>query len=337
MDALHEDIFRDIDNDGEVDLCNEEPESSCTNPRRKCARCQELGRRCRRCRNHCSKSSLELALGSKTSQRQASIEEMPSEPTRTIRDTPTRTRPEEAAHGTSPIYSERTYNSHTTYHSEYDSSSNSTSRSDCRRASRRRRRSYTRSRSRHRSYRYAEEIRGPTYHRSDVQFEVIKTSIGWKLLSTKCHVEKFESCHSTHYHEHRHFAEPSTDHLHCRTCRWFPTEDIVFENVRVTYIKKAPHRGYAEEVWSAMIGEPLPMRGSVIRSTWRHSGPLRVRRDRISGPGRLMDCVFDPSDCNLSLEDIVNYLYEVGKSVYYALRYRIFGIYPAGDKSHDLD
>ncbi|QPC79662.1 hypothetical protein HYE68_010414 [Fusarium pseudograminearum] len=292
MDTLHEDLFRDIDTEDEADLYDQVPESSCTEPRKTCARCQELGRRCYRCRRNKNtkidettpkKSSLELILGPAASRRRYSIEETPPEPTRTTKDTPTRARPQESTQDTRTTYSERTYTSH------------------------------------------------------NVQFEVLKTCAGWQLLSTKCHVEELVNGRRTHYHEHRHLGGPFTDPSRCNTCRWLPTEDITFRNIKVTYIRKAPLHGYAKEVWSAMIGEPLPMRGSVIRSTWYNSGPLRVRRDQIFGPGRLMDRLSGPSDSDLSLEDIVNYLCRVCKSIYYALRHYIFGIYPAGDRSHELD
>lgn len=408
METLHEDLFRDVDAEDEADLYDQVPESSCTGPRKSCARCQELGRRCYRCRRNKNtridetppkKSSLELILGSAASRRRSPIDETPPEPTRTTKDTPTRARPQEATRDTRTTYLERTYTSHSTYRSEYDSWSRSTSRSgstsrlsrsrsfsrstsssrtrrlssmsrsrstrwsnksrsssrtrrsnsmsEYRRTSRserrhepRRRRSssYTRLRSRHRYYRHAEESqRRPRYRRSDVQFEVLKTCAGWQLLSTKCHVEELTNGRRTHYHEHRHLGGPFTDPSRCNTCRWLPTEDITFKNVKVTYIRKAPIRGYAKEVWSAMIGEPLPMRGLVIHSTWYNSGPLRVRRNQMFGPGRLMDRLSGPSDSDLSLEDVVNYLYRVCKSIYYALRHCIFGIYPAGDGSHELD
>ncbi|CZS85115.1 unnamed protein product [Fusarium graminearum] len=137
METLHEDLFRDVDAEDEADLYDQVPDSSCTGPRKSCARCQELGRRCYRCRRNKNtridetppkKSSLELILGSAASRRRSPIDETPREPTRTTKDTPTRARPQEATRDTRTTYSERTYTCHSTYCSEYDSWSRSTTR-----------------------------------------------------------------------------------------------------------------------------------------------------------------------------------------------------------------
>ncbi|CAG2000441.1 unnamed protein product [Fusarium graminearum] len=118
METLHEDLFRDVDAEDEADLYDQVPDSSCTGPRKSCARCQELGRRCYRCRRNKNtridetppkKSSLELILGSAASRRRSPIDETPREPTRTTKDTPTRARPQEATRDTRTTYSERTY------------------------------------------------------------------------------------------------------------------------------------------------------------------------------------------------------------------------------------
>ncbi|KAM0394089.1 hypothetical protein ACHAQC_005821 [Fusarium culmorum] len=96
METLHEDLFRDVDAEDEADLYDQVPGSSCTGPRKSCARCQELGRRCYRCRRNKNtridktppkKSSLELILGSAASRRRSPIDETPPEPTRTTRHT----------------------------------------------------------------------------------------------------------------------------------------------------------------------------------------------------------------------------------------------------------
>lgn len=96
MDSLHAELFGDVNDEVEINLYDQEPVSSCTNPPKRCARCEELGRRCFRCRlnkavgrdedSH-EKSSLELVLIPKASHIQDDAEKIPSDPIENINET----------------------------------------------------------------------------------------------------------------------------------------------------------------------------------------------------------------------------------------------------------
>lgn len=361
MDSLHADIFGRFDEEAETDLCDQEPEPEpyCTKPRRTCTRCQKLGRRCFRCRlsrvlnkdeELPAKSSLESAVGSKPSQRRdqgeasesesaVSTEETPPPPTRTRSQATTRNTTIFSRETATTFRHERTYRSHPTYFDEHDSWYSS-ALFERTREPRTPQISHTRNRSRHYYNRYTETIPSlPIYHRSSAEFEVLKTCYGWQLLSTKCHVEKYVNGHVIHYHECRNWTEPFTEPSHCETCRRIQEapEYVAFKDVDVTYIKKAPHCGYAEEIWAAMIGKPLPMRGSVIRNTSHHRGPFKVQRTQLLGPGKLMASLYSPAEVVSPVKPLGSLLSQAVRSIFDAILYWIFGIDPEEDNSHEID
>ncbi|RFN48187.1 hypothetical protein FIE12Z_7638 [Fusarium flagelliforme] len=289
MDSLHAEIFGDVNDEVEIDLYDQEPESSCTKPPKR-----SLGRD----EDSQEKSSLELVLKPKTSHTQDDAEIIPPGPTENTNETTltantksritTENNTKTFARRLARTYSEEgAYASHAT--SDYRSESNASS--DRLRLSstkpRRRRRpqsSHTQPASSNRYDQYAVPIPDvPTYHRSSANLEVIKIGSDWHLLSTKCHIEKHVDGHSIHYHEHRHWTEALREPSHCSTCKRIQLkhnripEEVLFSDVDVTFINKAPRRGFSEEVWSAMIGKPLPIRGT------RHAPARVVRSRQVSG------------------------------------------------------
>jgi hypothetical protein len=114
-------------------------------------------------------------------------------------------------------------------------------------------------------------------------------------------------------------------------------EEVLFRDVDVTFIKKAPRRGFSEEVWSARIGKPLPIRGSVIRETYPFHGPLKVERNQLFGPGMLKTHLYNPGDHDLGLGTLLLGLFEAGRSVVHTLQYWISGTNPAKNNLHEID
>ncbi|KAF5603402.1 hypothetical protein FPCIR_1332 [Fusarium pseudocircinatum] len=89
MDTLHDDIFVSYDRDSEPEPEPEPLDSSCTSGKRKCAKCQKLGRRCFRCRLKLAlgeeseeppNSALELVVASQAAQRNDKSEDAIPEP-----------------------------------------------------------------------------------------------------------------------------------------------------------------------------------------------------------------------------------------------------------------
>ncbi|KAF4951947.1 hypothetical protein FSARC_12772 [Fusarium sarcochroum] len=138
--------------------------------------------------------------------------------------------------------------------------------------------------------------------------------------------------YTVHHHEHRHWGEHCREPALCKTCRKLEEKNakipecVEFRDVTITIIEKAPQRGYSEEVWSAMSGKPLPIRGSVIRTTWRSGRVYIVHRYRMHGPGELVTPIFDPRDADalqLKFSAAACQLYEKGKA---ALYWAIWGV-----------
>lgn len=371
MDSLHAELFGDVNDEVEIDLYDQEPVSSCTKPPKRCARCEELGRRCFRCRlnkalgrdeDSQEKSSLELVLIPKASHIQDDAETISSDPTENTNETTltVNTKSQRTTGNNTDTFARRPARTHSEERT-YASPTTNNRRSDSDASSGRLRISSTKSRRRQRPQsshsqpassngydRYAVPIPDPPiYHRSSAEFEVIKIGSDWHLLSTKCHIEKHVDGHSIHYHEHRHWTEVFREPSHCGTCRRIQLkhnripEEVLFRDVDVTFIKKAPRRSFSEEVWSAMIGKPLPISGSVICETYHFQGPLKVERNQLFGPGMLRTHLYNPGDHNLGLGTLLGTLllglFEAGRSVVHTLQYWISGTDPAKDNPEEID
>ncbi|KAJ4254974.1 hypothetical protein NW762_009776 [Fusarium torreyae] len=350
MDSLYWDIFEAFDHEAEIDPHDQVVESSCTGSKTPCEKCRELGALCFRCRlkkaitrekDQPTKSSLEFTLKPEASLRSDELKRINTKAYITAEKSSSPSKVDQSkwspevtektlmvAETGSSRTNKKTHKSHRSTHESWRSEeprySNMTydHRDDKKHPSYSRRQ--TRSGCLCRQGTDPDTI--PTYHRSDSEIELISIGNSLQILSTKCHVKENRGSYVVHYHEHRHWGEPYREPPICRTCGKLEArmanipESVEFEDVTITLIEKASQRGFSEEVWSAMKGKPLPIRGSVTRTTWRSGGVHIVHRYQTHGPGRLVTPIINPRVAlaiRLKISAMACQLYEKGKAALY--------------------
>ncbi|KAM0552030.1 hypothetical protein ACHAPJ_008140 [Fusarium lateritium] len=350
MDSLYWDICEAFDHEDGIDSHDQLVESSCTGSKPPCERCRELGALCFYCRlkkaitreeDQPTKSSLEIALKPKALSQSDELKKTNTEANITTEKSSSPSNvnqskcspevteePLMVAETSSSRTNQRTHESHRSTHESWRSEEPRYSNMTYDHRDDKKHSSYSRRQTRSGCLccQGTDPDTIPTYHRSDSEIELISIGNSLQILSTKCHVREDRGSHVVHYHEHRHWGEPYRESPLCRTCGKLEArnantpESVEFEDVTITLIEKAPPRGCSEEVWSAMSGKPLPIRGSVTRTTWRSGGVHIVHRYQTHGPGRLVTPIINPRVAlalRMKISAMACQLYEKGKAALY--------------------